>query len=124
MKFYWHIHHNILIEPLVDALEKRIDYIRLHKPPDEVETRLTLLQPVKGELPPKLIKAGKAYDEAWNAYDEAWKAFHEAGEAYYEAWEAYDEVLIEHKEEVATLHRKECPDCPWDGTTIFPGREE
>ena len=82
-------------------------------------------------------KAAKAYDKAmslttlfkvWKkkAHDEAKKVYHEAQRAYFEAWDAndkagmaYSEVLSNHKDEVEALHKQECPDCPWNGRTIF-----
>ena len=91
MKPFWHIHHEVLLE-WSDDIQERIDYIKAHKPPHEVETRLRLLKPVQGALPPKLVKAKAAYAKA------------------------YDECLPQ----IEALHALECPDCPWNGTTIFP----
>ena len=99
---FWHIHHGGFLLEWSDDIQERIDYIKAHKPPHEVETRLRLLKPVQGALPPKLVKARDAYlayDKAWDAYDKA-----------------YDECLPQ----IEALHILECPDCPWDGTTIFP----
>jgi len=154
--FYWHIHHDELLE-WSDNISKRIDFVISHKPNDEIETRLRLMKPVKGKLPAEVVKAWKArgkaweargkareaydkareaYDKAWEARGKAWKArgkawearekareaYVKAWEAYDEAWEAYDKALRKHKKEIEALHRKECPDCPWDGNTIFPGK--
>jgi len=82
-------------------------------------------------------KAREAYDEAWEAYVKAQEAYDEAGEAWDRAQEAWDKVwraydkereaqkvylkaLSDHKDEIEALHVKECPNCPWDGQTIFP----
>ena len=62
--FAWHIHHQILLEPLLEPIESRIAYIKANKPANEVPTRLKLLRPVKGPLPPGLVKAGEAYAKA------------------------------------------------------------
>ena len=86
---YWHIHHDILLEPLTEPIENRIQFIKVNKPKNEVETRLRLMKPVRGKLP-KLDKARAEWDKA----------------------RADPKVLA--------LHAKECPDCPWDGRTIFP----
>ena len=99
-KFAWHVHHDILVEPLTEPIKVRREFIRSSKPPHEVATRLRLLKAVKGRLPAKLVEAGKAYVEALTAYDEAWKAAMPA---------------------ILRLHAKECKKCPWDGETIFPG---
>ncbi len=95
---YWHCHHEVLFE-FVDNPQKRIDYIKEAKPNAEIDIRLRLFQPVKGKLPLAVIKAGAAYEKAWNVHRQ---------------------TLVAHREELETLHAKECPDCPWDGKTIFP----
>lgn len=62
-------------------------------------------------------KAGAAYDKAGTALDRAWAAFNEARAAYDKVWAAYSE---KYAKELDTLHEKLCPNCPWDGETIFP----
>ena len=154
-KWYWHVHHDILVEPLTEPIENRIAFIKANKPKEEVETRLRLLKPIKALLPVDVVKTWEAYDKAreahdkaWEAYDKAWEAYDKAWEAYVKAWEAYDKAreayvkareagdkaweaydkareaynktLNDHKDEIDALHREECPNCPWDGETIFP----
>jgi hypothetical protein len=129
MEWYWHIHHDILCEPLIGMIKDRIHCINTEKPECERATRLRLLRPVQhpDRLPIQLVEARKAYDEAWKAYGEAGKAYGEAGKAYGEAGKAYDEAWKAYGEagkacapELERLHREECPGCPWDGYTIFP----
>jgi len=124
LKFFWHVHHDILLEPLTKPIKNRIKYIKENKPEEEVELRLKLLKPVKGKLPDKFIKAlearvkaGEARVKAWEAYVKTWKAFDKAWEARVKAWEAYDKAGEDPK--IIALHKKECPDCPWDGKSIF-----
>ena len=153
-QFYWHIHHDILCEPLTEPIENRIDYIKTQKSEAERELRLRLLKPVKGKLPVKFVKAweawvkaweawvkareaydkaGEAYDKAGEAYvkareayfkagearDKAWEARDKAWEAYDKAWEAYVKAGEACKKDIKKLHKKECPNCPWDGRSIF-----
>ena len=122
-KFYWHIHHHILVEPLTEPLKNRIAFIERNKLEHERETRLRLMQPVKGKLPDAVVKARKAWDKARKAYVKAREAWDGAREACNKAWAAYLKALRDHKDEIEALHTKECPNCPWDGETIFP-REE
>lgn len=103
--FCWHVHHFVQVEPLWEPIEERIDYIKKHKPASERKLRLRLLRPVQGQLPPELVQAGKAYAQA--------------GAAYVQAWVEYLLILAMHKEEIDALHALECPNCPWDGKTIF-----
>src|SRR3989304_1479135 len=96
MKPFWHIHHEVLLE-WSDDIQERIDYIKAHKPPHEVETRLRLLKPVQGALPPKLVKARDAYlayDKAWDAFGKDWAAFVKASVPYAKAGDAYDKASV------------------------------
>jgi hypothetical protein len=154
ISFAWHVHHNILLEPLTEPITNRIAYIKKEKPIEEQPLRLRLLKEIKGKLPLTVVKAWEAHvkareaydkaweayvkaweahvkareahDKAWEAYDKAWEAYVKAleahvkaNEAYVKAWEAYVKALEECKKEIKELHKKECPNCPWDGKTIF-----
>ena len=146
--FYWHVHHEILVEWCHDY-DERAKYIRKNKLTHERKLRLRLFQPVKGSLPQEVIEAGQAYDQAWQAYDQArraynqaeqaltqagqaydqalqaynqaWQAYGQAWQAYYQARRAYVQALTKNKSEIEKLHKAECPNCPWNGHTIFPG---
>src|SRR3989337_2055100 len=96
MKPFWHIHHEVLLE-WSDDIQERIDYIKAHKPPHEVETRLRLLKPVQGALPPKLVKARDAYlayDKAWDAFGKDWDAYVKARAAFGKAWDAFAKASV------------------------------
>ena len=99
--YYWHVHHEVLCEALTEPIQNRIDYIKSDKPASEVETRLRCMTPVlhPGELPAK-------WREAYAKLEEAGAKWREAGAKCLPQLEA--------------LHKKEHPDCPWDGKTIFP----
>ena len=97
--WYWHVHHEILYEWCYDY-DERVGYIKAEKPPEEVEIRLRLMQPVR-DVPAKLTKARTEYDKARVEYDRA-------------GVECFSEIKV--------LHRAQCPNCPWDGNTIFPGK--
>ena len=89
--FTWHVHHDVLVEPLLESIQNRIKYIKEFKPKDEIELRLRLLRVVKGELPKEYVEAGKRYCEARRkaikAYEEGQK-FVEIKQKYYKAkWE-------------------------------------
>jgi len=140
-QFYWHVHHKVLCEPLTEPIEKRIAFIRMAKPKGEIETRLRLMKPVRGQLPAGVDKAGAAYDKAsaasikfWDAYIKA-RAAHDKARAAYgkagaacdkagvacdKAGVAYDKARAAYDKEIEALHAIECPNCPWDGETIFP----
>ena len=118
--FAWHVHHETLIEPLTEPIENRIAYIKEYKPASQVELRLRLLKPVQGELPAALNKAKAARDKAFTAYAKAWAAYDKARAALDKARAALDKARAACMPEIEALHAIECPDCPWDGTTIFP----
>ena len=137
----WHVHHEVLLEPLTEPIENRIAYIKAEKPAHEIELRLHLLKPVKGSVPKVLLDAWKAYVDAWKAYvdaqkaywnmgkayEDAGKAYEDAGKAYEDAGKAYDDAQKAYwnmgkacVDELNALHALECPNCPWNGKTIFP----
>lgn len=134
-KWYWHIHHHILLETSPD-IEERIQYIKEYKPSEEMETRLRLLKPVRGKLPQSFLKAwkecGRADEEVDRVREESRRAEEEVDRArlrkeyrgawdeYYKAREEYVKAQEESKPEIEALHAEECKDCPWDGKTIFP----
>ena len=88
MKYYWHIHHEILMEGS-ENIEERIKYIKSSKPDSEIELRLRLLKEVKGELPQAYRDAEKAYRDAGKAYPAAGKAYLDADRAHLDADRAY-----------------------------------
>ena len=96
--YAFHVHHDTLFEWCFDY-DKRVKYIKENKPKHERELRLRLFKLIpKGRIPAKLYKA-------WDAYDKARDACDKAGEAL--------------APEIEALHKELCPDCPWDGKTIF-----
>jgi hypothetical protein len=114
---YWHIHHDILLEPLTEPIENRIQFIKVNKPKNEVETRLRLMKPVRGKLP-KLDKACAEWGKACAEWGKARAEWDKACAEWDKARAEWDKACADPK--VLALHAKECPDCPWDGRTIFP----
>ncbi|MBI2677136.1 MAG: hypothetical protein HYX21_04305 [Candidatus Yanofskybacteria bacterium] len=128
-----HLHHEKLVEWCFDY-DERAEYIRTQKPPEERETRLRLFKLFKGELSPELVEACRVYGEACRvyfeanrvyveadrAYDEACWVYNEACQVYDEALQVYDKILNKNMPAIEALHAAECPNCPWDGHTIFP----
>jgi hypothetical protein len=120
--FYWHLHHNVLVEALTEPLKNRIDYIKKHKPKDEISLRLKRIKRVKGKLPIQFVEAYKAWHEADKALDEAYKAWDEADTAWDETDTAYveadkaldeaDKACVEAYKvclpQLFKLHKKEC----------------
>lgn len=139
LRFYWHIHHDVVVEPLLHPIEERRRFIRKYKPEPERELRLRLIKPVKGKLPKEVIRAGRVMLKAFARTetiiadyerDRLWAGGYSAHAAYQAAWSGYmrchtvySAILRTHSAEVEALHRAECPACPWDGRTIFPKEE-
>ena len=144
--YYFHIHHGVLVERLTEPLENRIAYIKANKPANEIATRLRLIRPAVGveqifkAYDEVMVPAWKTYSEAkasagktyyevrasaWKTYDEAtasaWKTFNEAVAS---AEKTYDAAVAPARkafnEAVEALHAEQCPNCPWNGETIFP----
>jgi hypothetical protein len=117
-KYYWHIHHRVLFEQATEPIKNRIAYIKSDKPECEVALRLRLLKPVKDQK--RLIAILTAYKKVEAT---AWEAYKKAKAPALEAYEkATATALAKRDKAINTLHAKECPNCPWDGMTIFPKR--
>ena len=121
--FYWHLHHDKLIEWCYDYQE-RVDAIN-QKPKNEIETRLRLFKPVKGKLPKKLNEAEKKWVEAEKKWVEARKKWVEARKKRYEAWnkwvearEKLGEASKKYLPELELLHKKECGCKEWNGKEL------
>ena len=142
---FWHVHHDKLIEYCYDY-DERAAYIRQRKPANEIGIRLRLFRPVKGKLPKEIIKACVACDKAyvachkaWTARDMAYAAYNKASAARQKAWAArqkafaarqkayaaydkasavYDKIIQDNMPAILKLHKKECPNCSWDGQNI------
>jgi hypothetical protein len=97
-----HCHHEILCETLTEPAENRIAYILSGKPENEQALRLRLFRPIvcSHAWPVRLQKA----DADWEKADADWE------KAYYAFSVQY----------AASPHAKDCPDCTWNGRTIFP----
>ena len=101
----WCCHHEVLVEPLTESPEARIEYILNHKPTRERAVRLRNFRPVRIALPKAYIQAGEAYYQAWEAYGQAEQAYCQAREA--------------DLPELTRLHAKDWPDHTWNGRSIF-----
>ena len=88
-----HIHHEAAAETLMEPIAARITYILNDKPKEEQALRLRLMRPVTASARDEYVKITAS------------------------AWDEYDKVR-------ASAHRAICPtpDCPWDGRSIFGGR--
>lgn len=89
----WHVHHAVLAEKLYDSVQDRIDWIIATKPFWEVRTRLLLFRPIHTPILPSIISM---FDYVTFRVD------------------------IDTYDFFAAAHFKEHPNCPWDGTSIFP----
>jgi len=101
--FCWHVHHEKLCDWCYDY-KGRKRYIETKKP--ESERELRLFRPIRSALPKSLLKA-------WADWSKVRDDYNKASADYYKAW-------ADCWPEIEALHAAECPNCPWDGTTIFP----
>lgn len=124
----FHCHHNVLVEYVYDY-DERVEFIKANKPEGERKLRLRLFRLIpNGLIPGKRGGLWKACDEARKACSEARKACYEARKACDEAWKACSEAekayYQKYGSQLEELHSKLCPNCPWNGKTIFRKEEE
>ena len=121
--FAFHRHHSVLMEYVTDY-DRRVEIIKKNKPPEEQALRLRLFRLIpEDRLPIKLVKAWDAYSKAWDAYRKAWDAYRKASDACNKRENAYNIARGVHAPEINKLHEELCPDCPFNGKTIFPVEE-
>ena len=125
--FAFHYHDDTLVSYAYD-FNARIDFIRQHTHHEhELKQHLHLLQLIPTDrLPAALIERGRHYDRMrW--VEERMRAdrIKPPPEVIADRKVAADRlkaaINIKHMEFLEELHKELCPDCPWDGQTIFPG---
>ena len=121
------LHHEVAAEVLREPVENRIKYILSVKPKVEQAVRLHWLRPCPFKLPEKWLKARAELSKAaaeWSKADAEWlKADAELSKARAEWLKAaaeWSKADAECKKEIDTQIKYCLPDCPWDGTTLFP----
>ena len=133
-QMYWHIHHDRLAEFALGPVEERIAWIKSDKPVDEIETRLRLIRPVQRKMSGPAFKAYLVYIHSVMVRAEAkinrdttpngQRLFSKAHKACNRALDKFRIYEGAFNKELEILHKLECPNCPWNGETIFPGKEE
>ena len=122
--FYWHVFKNALLGWSYD-IDEKITRIKAHVPKAEIALRLRLMRPVIGKLPREVVEAQKTVTKTLKAYNKAkiGRVYAKAWKVYAAAFEAREEAVRRNRKAIKELHAKECPDCPWDGKTIFPANK-
>jgi hypothetical protein len=114
----WHVHHDKLLEYCYDY-DERVKFIKSNKFRGEIAVRLRRFRLVKGNLPEAVIKAEAAREKAKATYNKARAGRNKVWAVYCKAYEASCKALYDNMSAILALHAKECPDCPWDGRTLF-----
>ncbi len=105
----FHVHHYQLYEYCYDY-DERVTHIRKCKPKSEQKLRLQLFKIIPHDRLPQ--KGLATYDKALAAIEKSWATYYRAGDAYANA----------NRKALEALHKELCPNCPWDGKTIFPNK--
>ena len=107
----WHYHHaTYLVEFPTETIESRHAFIDNEKDPPERSLRHQLLKEVVGDLPAALGQAYQALEQANQAWEQV------GSDLFSRAWK---QTYGDNLPAIEALHKLECPDCPWDGETIF-----
>ena len=122
-RLVWHYHHRILVELTDEPIRRRNAFIECAKPQEERAERHRRLRCVRGPVPTFIVKAIEALRVAEkviekmpdNTLEVTWR---QAINRLTHERLALTRAL--RKKAMLRLHAKECPDCPWDGHTIFP----
>jgi hypothetical protein len=115
LTWYWHVHHEVLLEPLSETADKRRKVIKESKTASERATRLLWMQPLlldPDDLPRAVLDCAKK----WCARG-GWPASNDA-------LEDMKRAILKCKAELRALHARELPLAPWDWDEmkmVFPG---
>ena len=104
--FAFHVHHNILMEYCFDY-DGRVRAIKENKPKEEQELRLRLFRLIPMRRLPLAFRKAHA----------KWLKAHAEWRKDYAEWR---KALTEWQPQIEKLHVELCPNCTWDGKTIFP----
>ena len=144
MRAVWHYHHRqYLIEFPKESIPSRCEFINLVKHPNQTSLRIKLLKPVVGELPLALSQAYMARELARELavdYVRELELAHQVVingrkrvgalkrlrvekvrvvELSFQAENAWNLAYKDNFLVIEALHKIECPDCPWNGSTIL-----
>jgi len=127
---FWHVHHDQLLEYCYSC-GKRQAFIVLNKLENEIETRIALLQPVRGKLPPMFetlaeeekkvrIALHKATDKldhgvytyGYLVHKELLGRYNEAYNNLIAVTKEFQAMITNHIDELLALHKEECG-CNW-----------
>ena len=116
--WYWHVHHEVLIEPLSKSADERRGVIKRSKLASERATRLLWMQPVldPDSIPRAVVDVVKRWPQSSG---EGW-------EPSTDALEDMKRAVLKCKGELRALHDRELPLAPWDWDNmrmIFPGEK-
>ena len=109
-KYAWCCHHSILLEPLTEPYENRIQYILENKEKKEQAVRFRNFRPVRIQLPEKLTKASAEWAKASAKFDKA-------NAEYRKAYAKFDKASAELNESNAMFSSDW--DNTWNGQDIF-----
>ena len=128
----FHCHHEELFEYTYDY-EGRVQYIRGCKPKSEQAKRLRLFKLIpKDRLPGQESKEYSTFTETEAIFlkarrthinepkDVAQKIRNNYSDIRTTFFMARNKYIRVYHKELTELHRELCPNCPWDGRTIFP----
>ena len=116
------VHHDSHWD-LCPDYRSRVSDIRSYKPLKEIPLRLKLFQIVPSHLlSENLQKALVGWEKALADREKTWADLEKARKARVDREKAQGEwetALEQAEPELAKLHARLFPDCPWDGKTIF-----
>lgn len=141
----WHVNHEQLLELLTAPIEEHLQHIREVRSESEVALQERLLQPVQGEISNQVLEAWQACRNVlWSYRARAWfyvfrcplpiewkdltNHVNIKSATRNDMTAAWERVLESRQAfyalpEIQALHEQECPNCPWDGKTIFSWEE-
>ena len=138
-RFNWHMYPNELFRPArIESRQSKINFIKHNYSEEMAEKWIKIIKPVKGKFP---LEVEKAYTNYLRTQRKRKQALDDCGcfgilgeyhtpaidvynKARYNderAAEIFEEMCVKYEKEIEKLHKKECPNCTWNGENIFNG---
>jgi len=139
--FAFHCHHDILVEYVTDYAA-RVQYIKESKPRDEQDLRLRLFKLIPDTRLPEVQaewykaraewekslgeweKAGAEWEKSLVEWNKAQAEWYKAFSTWNKAQAEWYKASAESEKALQELHEELCPDCPFNGNTIFSQKEK
>ena len=122
-RYYWHPHQPVRGELPVAYKETAVAWREAYAACQKADVAYKEATTARREAYAACQKADATYKEAttaWRKTDATWWETYATVKEAYAAWRKTDAAC---SPAIEALHKVECPNCPWDSSSILPQKE-